>query len=779
MHSNPLGLRAAVILGALALGCTTTNPDLKPGLGADDAGGGRDARRPGPASDADAPPAGGAAAGDSAPIGGREAQDAQSGGADLSDAKPNTGGAPADAAMAECAPGASSTEACGRNGRGQRERVCNESGRFGPWSDCVDPDVCDDGTVETQACGVRGRGEQQRVCNGGQWSGWAPCDDPDQECADGTSEVAACGLNSRGTQTHTCVNGRYGMWSDCVDPDVCVDAATDTGVCGLNRRGQRVRTCTEGQWSPFGACQDPDVCVEGTQESRDCPAGGAQARVCIQGQWGNYSACPAAPCDAIVAVGVGVTASETFPTDTLTSGCNGSDRGERALSFTAPAVGTYSFRLSEGGRTASLSVRNDCARQQSEITCVPPESARVVQQVMAAGQTVYLIVESTNDAQPFSLEVTAQNLAGPCSTPQLAVEGVNRAQTMGASGLASTCQGAGPEKVFLFAPPRTGLWSFDPAGTAFDTVVSVRTACDDAASELACIDDLGNNQRQAELIVPLTAGALYAVIVDGFGANDAGQVVLTVGMADPLPSPVDTVAVPAGRFRRGSSAENAPGNERPQRDVSVAAFEVDVDEVRVDDFDACVTAGRCAEPEFGSENGCNWGNRERLGGHPINCLTWLEAANYCAQVGKRLPTEAEWEKAARGGCDRRGQAACEAVDAPPYVWGVDPAPNCDRAWKFVCDDGATAEVPATAPDGNSTYGVHDMAGNVAEWVIDCYAADFYTTGGEVDPVNLGPACAQRVKRGGQSTEDSWQSFRVARRVPTDPSEGAAGVRCVR
>ena len=778
MRANRFGIRAAVALGAFALGCTTTNPDLKNGLTQDDAGGGRDARRPGPVTDADQPPVGGAASADALPVGGSDPRDASAGGVDPSDAQPNAGGALADTDVTECTPGTPSREDCGRNGRGQRERACDDSGRFGPWSDCVDPDVCDDGTAETQACGVRGRGEQQRVCNNGQWSGWAPCDDPDQECADGTSEVAACGLNGRGTQTHTCVNGRYGMWSDCVDPDVCIDAATDTGVCGLNRRGQRVRTCTEGQWSPFSACQDPDICVEGTQESRDCPAGGTQSRACVQGQWSDFSACPAAPCDSIVAVGVGVTASETFATDALTSSCNGSDRGERALSFTAPAVGTYTFRLSEGSRTASLSIRNECARQASELTCIPPDSERVVQQVMAAGQTLYLIVESTNNAQPFSLEVTAQNLVGPCATPQLAVVGENRAQAMGASGLASTCQGAGPEKVFLFTPPQSGLWSFDPADSNFDTVVSVRTTCDAAASELACIDDVGN-ERQAELVVPLVAGTLYAVIVDGFGAGDAGSIVLTVSRAEPLPSDVSTVQVPAGRFLRGSSSDNAPNNERPQQEVRVSEYEIDVDEVTVDEFDACVAAGRCAEPDFGDVEGCNWENRRDLGGHPMNCLTWFEAANYCAQVGKRLPTEAEWEKAARGGCERRGAAACEAaVDAPPYAWGAAPPPDCDRAQKRSCDEGRTAEVPATHPDGNSPYGVHDMAGNVSEWVADCYAADFYTTGGLADPFNAGPVCDQAVRRGGQSTEDSWQSFRVARRVPTEPNDRAAGVRCV-
>jgi len=809
-----------------AVACTAANPDQLKGATAD--GGGRpeaDAATsagdadPGPIARDDAQRPG---ADDGPPPAPRddlgvEPDDASSGGAGGTGGSGGAGGeVPPEPG---CAEGEIDQRPCGLNTRGLEERTCAADGTYGPWGACSDTDECFDDVSQTQACGVQGNGEQQRTCNIGRWSAWAPCDDPDRECADGTVETVPCGLNGRGVQAHACEGGRYGAWSECMDPDTCVDSSVDTGACGVNRRGQRSRICFEGEFGEFGACRDPDACrdgsterracgingrgtearrcdagqwsdyadcddpdecLEGTSESRNCPAGGRQTRSCVEGAWTNFSACPADDvCAAPAQVGLGVTSTETFETDALTSNCNGSDRGERVVAFTAPQVGVYRFSLGAGRRTASLAIRAQCGIAGSELGCLEPDARGDLEQPMAGGQTYFLVIESTLGAQDVEVVIEAVDLVDPCLAALPLFAGESRGNTAGDDDFDATCANAsGPERIYRFAPLEAGLWRMTTIGSAFDTVLSVRTTCDDPDTTLACNDDVGD-ERYSELYVQLGLGELVYVLVDGFDRNASGAFTLLLQRVEPLPTEMESREVPAGLFRRGSSANNSPLGERPQRDITVSRFVIDRREVTVAEYEACVLAGRCAEPEGGDNDGCTWGDPEVYADHPINCLTWTEAGNYCAQVGKRLPTEAEWEKAARGGCDRRGQAGCDAADAVTYPWGNEPAPQCTRVQRENCDEGLTAPVGSTDPDGNSIYGVIDLAGNASEWVQDCYDEDYYEASPALDPVNDAPECGNRVTRGGQSTEAENQNFRVARRVAEAEGASVGGVRCVR
>ena len=232
------------------------------------------------------------------------------------------------------------------------------------------------------------------------------------------------------------------------------------------------------------------------------------------------------------------------------------------------------------------------------------------------------------------------------------------------------------------------------------------------------------------------------------------------------------VRVAAGKFLRGS--EDGEEDEKPMKEVYLDEYWIDVFEVTVEDYKACVDARGCEKPKkTKSDNGYyNWGHSDR-GKHPINGVDWTQAVAFCKWKGKRLPTEAEWEKAARG------------VKGEKYAWG-DEDGDCSVAvmkkGSESSDDGCgkdrTWEV-GSKRGGVSPYGAHDMGGNVWEWVKDRYDENYYGKAPGRNPVNLESGSGRVVRGGG------WASYardlRAANRngyAPSDAGNGL-GFRCAR
>jgi iron(II)-dependent oxidoreductase len=249
-----------------------------------------------------------------------------------------------------------------------------------------------------------------------------------------------------------------------------------------------------------------------------------------------------------------------------------------------------------------------------------------------------------------------------------------------------------------------------------------------------------------------------------------------------LAQPAPTVMIPAGDFTIGSKRiDDDPyglwtqfdDTELPQQRVWLDDFAMDRDEVSLGEYLAYLARRR--EHPAEELQKLIWHvitvhsiSDQTLARWPVLYVTWHEAAGFCAALGKRLPTEAEWEKAARG---PKGQL---------FPWG-DSAPDNDRA---MFGQHHVHEIPILAavdshPASRSPYGLHHMAGNVAEWVQDWFGLDYYAYMPERNP--SGPANGRyKGVRGG-----SWKSkiimLRTATRSGYGPDQRSAtiGFRCAR
>ncbi len=242
------------------------------------------------------------------------------------------------------------------------------------------------------------------------------------------------------------------------------------------------------------------------------------------------------------------------------------------------------------------------------------------------------------------------------------------------------------------------------------------------------------------------------------------------------------VSIPGGTFMMGS--DSGESDELPLHQVTVPAFEMTMTEVTVAQYQACVDAGACTEPsQCGSFY--NWGVAGRED-HPVNCVNWQQAVDFCGFAGGRLPSEAEWEYTARGG----GQDIT-------YPWGED-IPSCIYA--VINDGGAGCGMDRTwavcsKPAGNTAQGLCDMAGNVFEWVQDWFHGS-YDCDANPGAINCGsggiapsdgsawetPGGSIRVIRGGSLTISAdGSNLRAATRSVCVPSyrHGRIGFRCAR
>jgi len=247
-----------------------------------------------------------------------------------------------------------------------------------------------------------------------------------------------------------------------------------------------------------------------------------------------------------------------------------------------------------------------------------------------------------------------------------------------------------------------------------------------------------------------------------------------------LPAHDEMVKIPAGTFIMGSDRKvdrNAYPAEFPQRKVYLDAYEIDKFEVTAVQFLRFVLATNRDPLIDWQYDGGNF--QETMASHPVMHVSWFDAEAYCKWAGKRLPTSAEWEKAARG------------EDGRIYPWGNEPAGLSRANFGRTGLSGPVRDRPERLllyppiisvdkyENAVSPYGVYQMAGNVAEWTADWYDPNYYKKAPDRNP--KGPdKGTQRAFRGG-GWIDSTPSVRPAQRNGTDPytKMNWLGFRCAR
>ena len=208
----------------------------------------------------------------------------------------------------------------------------------------------------------------------------------------------------------------------------------------------------------------------------------------------------------------------------------------------------------------------------------------------------------------------------------------------------------------------------------------------------------------------------------------------------PEPESGEMVFIPAGEFFMGSEEGTGRPDEHPRHAVYLDAYSIDRFEVTGKDFEEYLAANPKQHPTITGW----WGRKVRpdMARRPVFGLTWERCKKYCAWRGKRLPTEAEWERAA-GGADGR-----------IYPWGGD-LPNSDRANFNRCCfvmKGLVLEEVGSHADGKTPDEIHDLAGNIAEWVHDWYDKNYYQVSEHKNPPGPDTGTYHTIRGG------AWNSF---------------------
>jgi eukaryotic-like serine/threonine-protein kinase len=378
----------------------------------------------------------------------------------------------------------------------------------------------------------------------------------------------------------------------------------------------------------------------------------------------------------------------------------------------------------------------------------------------------------------------------PVAAPPIALEGASPLRA------ASSC-GAPARAAASIDPGSTALSprSHSRSGLVIATVVGFLTMAALVSAGLFLLRRL--DPGGAAAAPPPASAPMGPPSVTAGSPSESAPVVA----AAPPGCPAGMVRIPGGKFFMG--ADDGTPEEEPAHKVALSPYCLDAYEVTTADYKTCSDDGECRRA--GTTNDwdgittrereaydalCNIRDLEGKARHPINCVDWRMAADYCHARGDRLPTEAEWEFAARGpdgrkypwGDEEPSEKLINACGSECVSWGKEHGLKLTAMYK--ADDGWPTSAPVGSfPEGRSRYGVYDIVGNVWEWVADWYGAYEGSAGGNDPKANpAGPPSGKaKVIRGGGFGNFDPTCVRPSFRFRAAPSSRsyATGFRCAR
>jgi formylglycine-generating enzyme required for sulfatase activity len=276
--------------------------------------------------------------------------------------------------------------------------------------------------------------------------------------------------------------------------------------------------------------------------------------------------------------------------------------------------------------------------------------------------------------------------------------------------------------------------------------------------------------------------------VAGAGCNSAGVCIKGGQCVADKPG---MVYIPGGVFWQGCNPwlypSKCPALASPQRKADVAPFWINRAEVSYSEYKDCFKAGKCGQV-YENDKGCNPTNAKLNPGKaklPVNCAHHVHASDYCNWLGGRLPTEAEWEKAARGGCALLPDGANCQKKMPTFPWGEGLGGPCQK-WSAtsVCGKLSAMQPGGSVPSDRSPYGLLDMAGNLSEWLVEIgppevgdYAKAYSPKIKQCDV----PKCDYKKRGAYYGTDKTYESSTHHRDVGSPKQQShhlATGIRCV-